>query len=151
LRAASLDVVKEWVDLYHREAARNGWVPSPDHVIYRGLAHVAVTDEQAGADAAAHFGAKAAEQARMQSKTLGGPPVVPLILEPYFMGGPETLLRRYEALRGCGVGVTDLAFVIGSPEQQAQSVELFASAVLPELRRQDAQPDADALQAAAAD
>ena len=133
---APLDIVKEWVDLYYRECARHGWVPSPEQVIYRGLAHVAATDEQAAADAAVHFGAKSAEQARMQSKTLGGPPVVPLILEPYFMGSPATLLQRYRALSDCGVGVTDLAFVIGTPQQQARSIELFGQAVLPELRRQ---------------
>lgn len=132
------DVVKEWVTLYRKIADEAGWEPTPDHVIYRGLTYVAETDEQAHTDMATFFGARSAEQARMQSKTLGGPPIVPLILHPYFLGSPKTILSRYDELRDCGVGVTDLAFVIGSPEQQARSIELFGSAVLPELRRQDA-------------
>ena len=134
---APMEVVKAWVDLYAAECARHGWVPTPDHVIYRGLAHVAESDAQAGADAAAFFGAKAAEQASMQSATLGGPPIVPLILEPFFFGGPETLLQRYNEVRACGVGVTDLAFVVGSPEQQARSIERFARDVLPEVHAPD--------------
>jgi alkanesulfonate monooxygenase SsuD/methylene tetrahydromethanopterin reductase-like flavin-dependent oxidoreductase (luciferase family) len=135
---APMEVVKRWVDLYVADCARAGWVPSADHVIYRGLAYVAPTDAQAAAEAQAFFGAKIAEQAQMQSKTLGGPPIVPLILQPFFFGSPATVLARYDELRDAGVGVTDLAFTIGSPAQQAEAIELFAREVLPELRRQDA-------------
>lgn len=132
-------MVKTLVKRYHEEADRAGWAPTADHVIYRGLTYVAETDAEAQADAEAFFGNRAAEEAQMQSKTLGGPPVLPLILHPYFLGSPKTVLERYDELRDCGVGVTDLAFVIGSPEQQARSIELFGDRVLPELRRQDRQ------------
>ena len=85
----------------------------------------------AQADMGAFFGRKAAEQAQVQQATMGGPPVVPLITEPYFVGGPETLLGRFEALRDCGVGVVDLAWGIGDPTQREAAMDRFAADVLP--------------------
>jgi alkanesulfonate monooxygenase SsuD/methylene tetrahydromethanopterin reductase-like flavin-dependent oxidoreductase (luciferase family) len=131
------EAVKGWVELYRREAAKAGWEPTPEHVIYRGITYAAMSDGQAAADMEAHFGAKAAEAALLQSKTLGGPPMTPLILQPYFVGGPETLLARFQALRECGVGICDLAFVVGTPAQQRRSVELFASTIMPTLQNWD--------------
>jgi alkanesulfonate monooxygenase SsuD/methylene tetrahydromethanopterin reductase-like flavin-dependent oxidoreductase (luciferase family) len=129
------EAVRDWVAMYHREARGHGWTPSAGHVVYRGLTHVAATDAAARGDMEAHFGARAAIEARFAQQTLGGPPVVPLILEPYFVGSPATVRARCAALRDIGVGVVDLAFVIGGPKEQAQAVELFASDVLPELQR----------------
>jgi alkanesulfonate monooxygenase SsuD/methylene tetrahydromethanopterin reductase-like flavin-dependent oxidoreductase (luciferase family) len=138
--------VRRWVQIYRTACDRHGWQPTDAHVLYRGLTYVAETDARARSEMEAFFGARAAEQALLQSKTLGGPPIVKLILEPYFVGGPRTILDRYDVLRECGVGVTDLAFVVGSPEQQARSVELFGHAVLPELRRQEpAEPQLEAV------
>lgn len=131
------EIVKQWVDLYYREAADAGWTPTPDHIIYRGLAYVAATDDQAEADLAAHFGAKALEQAKIQSRTMGGPPLLPLVLEPYFLGSPETVIERFAVLRDCGVGVTDMVFVIGSQDQQIASLRLFAERVLPTIHAWD--------------
>jgi alkanesulfonate monooxygenase SsuD/methylene tetrahydromethanopterin reductase-like flavin-dependent oxidoreductase (luciferase family) len=128
------EVVRNWIDLYRRECARVGWEPTPNHIIYRGITYAAETDEQAIGDMRAFFGAKAAEAARIQSKTLGGPPLVPLVLQPYFVGGPETLIERFRAIYDCGVGITDLAFVIGTPEQQRRSLEMFAKTVLPTVQ-----------------
>ena len=92
------EVVRNWVKLYHAEAETAGWQPGPEHVIYRGIAYAAESDAKAFEDMGAFFGAKMAEQAQIQQKTLGGPPVVPLVLEPYFVGGPETLKGKMEAL-----------------------------------------------------
>jgi len=131
------EVVKGWVDLYYKAAAGFGWTPTPDHIIYRGLAYVAETDAKAEADAAAYFGAKAAEQAKITSETMGGPPITPLILEPYFLGGTDTVVERFATLRDCGVGVVDMAFVIGSHEQQVASLELFAEKIIPTLHAWD--------------
>ena len=78
----------------------------------------------------AFFGAKMAEQAQIQQKTLGGPPVVPLVLEPYFVGGAETLKGKMETLRDCGVGVVDLAWGIGDPDQREASMAYCAEGVL---------------------
>lgn len=128
---APVDVVADWVKLYHAEAAKAGWQPGPDQVIYRGIAYAAPTDAQAQAEMGAFFGRKTAEQAQVQQETMGGPPVVPLITEPYFVGGPETLKGRFETLRDCGVGVVDLAWGIGDPAQREASMDCFASNVLP--------------------
>jgi alkanesulfonate monooxygenase SsuD/methylene tetrahydromethanopterin reductase-like flavin-dependent oxidoreductase (luciferase family) len=134
---APAEVVKKWIALYRIEAAKVGWEPTPNHILYRGIAYVAGTDEQAGADMTAHFGAKAEESARLQSKTMGGPPQLPLVLKPYFVGSPATVIERFQTMRECGVGITDLAFVIGTPEQQLRSVELFARKVIPVVHAWD--------------
>jgi alkanesulfonate monooxygenase SsuD/methylene tetrahydromethanopterin reductase-like flavin-dependent oxidoreductase (luciferase family) len=131
------ELVKKWIDLYRTEAAKVGWEPTPQHVLYRGITYAAASDEQAVADMQAHFGKKAEEAALMQSNTLGGPPLTQLVLEPYFVGGPETLLKRFQILRDIGVGITDLAFVIGTPEQQRNALELFAEKILPTVQTWD--------------
>lgn len=131
---APLELVHKWVALYHKAAADHGWQPGPEHVIYRGIAYVADSDEQASADMDSWFGEKAKEQAQFQSQTMGGPPVVPLITEPYFVGGPQTLVGRCEALRDCGVGTIDLALGIGSHEQKKASLDIFGAQALPAIR-----------------
>lgn len=128
------EIVAKWVSLYREEAGRAGWEPTPDHVIYRGIAYPGASDAEALTDMSQFFGAKAAEQAQLQQGTLGGPPVVPLIAEPYFVGGPETLKGRFETIRDCGVGVVDLAFGIGSPAQRAAAMDLLAETVMPAVR-----------------
>lgn len=125
------DVVRDWVKLYHEEAANAGWQPGPEHVIYRGIAYAASSDAQAMDHMGAFFGQKIAEQAQIQQATLGGPPVVPLVLEPFFVGGPETLKGKLETIRDCGVGVVDLAWGIGNPAQREAALECFAADVLP--------------------
>src|SRR3546814_16201368 len=82
----------------------------------------------------AYFGMKAEESAKLQSATLGGPPVLDLVAKPYFVGGPETMIKKFEALRDIGVGICDLPFVIGTPEQQRRSLELFGDKVLPTVQ-----------------
>jgi alkanesulfonate monooxygenase SsuD/methylene tetrahydromethanopterin reductase-like flavin-dependent oxidoreductase (luciferase family) len=104
--------------------------PGPEHVIYRGIAYAAESDAKAMDDMGAFFGTKMAEQAQIQQKTMGGPPVVPLVLEPYFVGGPDTLKGKMEAIRDCGVGVVDLAWGIGGPDQREAAMECFAERVL---------------------
>lgn len=128
---APLDVVAGWIKLYHAEAAKAGWQPRPDQVIYRGIAYAAKTDAQALAEMGAFFGKKAVEQAQIQQKTMGGPPIVPMVTEPFFVGGPDTLKGRFEALRDCGVGVVDLAWGIGDPAQREAAMDCFAADVLP--------------------
>lgn len=140
---APLDAVGEWISLYRREAARHGWTPTPAHILYRGLGHVAASDAAAGAEVGGFFSQRAAEQARVQAQTMGGPPVNSLILEPYFLGGPETLIDRFAALRDCGVGVVDMVF-IGHHAMQTGAMKLFASHILPEVQGWDVCGFADA-------
>src|SRR3546814_9232473 len=82
----------------------------------------------------AYFGMKAEESAKLQSATLGGPPVLDLVAKPYFVGGPETMIKKFEALRDIGVGICDLPFVIGTPEQQRRSLELRSEEHTSELQ-----------------
>lgn len=128
------DVVRKWIGIYRTEAARSGWTPTPEHIVYRGITYAALTDLQAGADMAAFFGQKADESAKFQSKTLGGPPLVSFVTQPYFVGSPATLLERFATLRDCGVGVVDLAFGIGTPEQKVSVMDLIARDVLPTVQ-----------------
>jgi alkanesulfonate monooxygenase SsuD/methylene tetrahydromethanopterin reductase-like flavin-dependent oxidoreductase (luciferase family) len=128
------EACRQMVDMYLREAVAAGWQPMPEQILYRGLCHVADTDERADQDLKAHFGARAAEQAKLQSSTMGGPPVVPLVLQPYFVGSPATVLERFKVLHEIGVGVVDLVFSIGSYEQQAEAMERLAARVMPALR-----------------
>ena len=125
------EIVRNWVKLYHDAAARAGWQPGPEHVLYRGIAYAAESDEQAMQDMGAFFGAKMAQQAQFKQSAMGGPPIVPLVTEPFFVGGPETLKGRFETLRDCGVGVVDLAWGIGNAGQREASLERFAADVLP--------------------
>jgi alkanesulfonate monooxygenase SsuD/methylene tetrahydromethanopterin reductase-like flavin-dependent oxidoreductase (luciferase family) len=126
------------VKLYKDEAEKAGWTPSPEHVIYRGLAYMAETDQRAFEEMGAYFADKAAAAAALQSKTMGGPPNAPLIQAPYFVGSPQTVLGKFEVLRDAGVGLVDMAFVIGSHEQQVKAIELFAKTVLPTLHAWEA-------------
>jgi alkanesulfonate monooxygenase SsuD/methylene tetrahydromethanopterin reductase-like flavin-dependent oxidoreductase (luciferase family) len=131
---AEPDTVKKWVDLYRLEAKKAGWEPTPEHVLYRGISYVASSDEQAEADMGAYFGAKAEEAAKLQAKTMGGPPVVPLIAKPFFVGGPDTILDRFATMREVGVGVVDMCFGIGSHQQKIASLELFSQQCMPTIR-----------------
>lgn len=131
---APLDTVRDWVKLYRQECEKAGWRPGPEQVIYRGIAYAAQSDGEAHDDMGAFFGKKAAEQAQIQQATLGGPPLAPLISEPYFVGGPQTLIDRFEALRDCGVGVVDLAWGIGDPGQREAALDCFAGNVLAKVQ-----------------
>lgn len=125
------EIVREWVSLYHAAAAKAGWQPGPEHVLYRGIAYAAESDERAMQDMGAFFGAKMQEQAQFKQSAMGGPPIVPLVSEPYFVGSPDTLRGRFETLRDCGVGVVDLAWGIGDAAQREASLDRFAADVLP--------------------
>lgn len=143
--------VKKWVDLYRLECGKQGWEPTSEQVLYRGLAYVAASDDEAEGALASHYGVRAAEAAALQAKILGAPaalptasgltpargkppPLTPLVARPYFLGGPATIFQRMQTLRECGVGVLDMDFTIGSYEQQLAAMELCARKVLPEIR-----------------
>jgi alkanesulfonate monooxygenase SsuD/methylene tetrahydromethanopterin reductase-like flavin-dependent oxidoreductase (luciferase family) len=128
------DVVKKWIALYRNEAKRIGWTPTPEDIVYRGITYAADTDAQAGAEMGAFFGQKAAESAQFQSATLGGPPIVSLVSQPYFVGSPATIIERFATLRDCGVGVVDMVFGVGTPEKKLAVMERVARDVLPTVQ-----------------
>jgi alkanesulfonate monooxygenase SsuD/methylene tetrahydromethanopterin reductase-like flavin-dependent oxidoreductase (luciferase family) len=126
--------VKKWIDLYRREAERVGWTPTPEHIVYRGITYAAETDAEAYAEMGAFFGAKAAESAKFQSASLGGPPIVTLVSEPYFVGSPATILERFATLRDHGVGVIDMVFGVGVPDKRRAVMDVIAREVLPKVQ-----------------
>lgn len=131
------EMVKGWIELYRAECAKAGWEPTPNHVIYRGITYCAPTDAQAEADMIAFFGQQAEEQGKLQSATLGGPPVLDLVAKPYFVGSPATLVEKFRVLHDVGVGICDLPFVVGTPAQQRAALDLFGAEVLPVVQRWD--------------
>lgn len=128
------ETVKKFVDIYKQKCADAGWTPTADHVIYRGLVYTAASDEQAREEAYAFFGKRAEIAAQSQQETMGGPQTTPLIFEPYFLGGPQTLIERFATLRECGVGIADLGFPIGSHEQQLNAMRIVAREVMPVVK-----------------
>lgn len=148
---AAPETVKDWIALYRAECYKEGWEPTPDNVIYRGIAYCAPTDEQAESDMIAYFGQQAEAQGKLQSATLGGPPVLELVAKPYFVGSPETLIEKFRVLHDIGVGVCDLPFVVGSPEQQRASLDLFGREVLPVVQGWSNMRFAETAQAEAAE
>ncbi len=127
-----VEIVGDWVELYRRECARFGWEPTPAHIIYRGIAYLADTDEAADAGMMAHFGRQKEEQAKLQSETMGGPPLNSLILsKAFFSGSPATVIQICETLSDVGVGMIDTVFSLGSHDEQVNAMKLFASEVIP--------------------
>ena len=131
---AEPETVRKWVDLYKVKSEEQGWTPTAEQVIYRGISYVAPSDEQAEADVTAYMGAKAQEAAKLQSKTMGGPTEAPLISKPYFVGGVESIIEKFKVLDDCGVGVVDMNFPIGTFAQRQASMSLLADQVMPVVR-----------------
>ena len=123
--------VSKWVALYREECAKAGWQPTADNVLYRGIACVAETDQQAREVFEGFLGAKEETSIVEQTKSLGGPPSNQMIMEPYFLGGVDTVLERFRVLHECGVGVVDMGFSIGTVEQQKAAMQVFSEQVLP--------------------
>src|SRR3546814_17128535 len=40
------EAVQKWIEMYRREAAKEGWEPTPEHVMYRGLTYIAETEDR---------------------------------------------------------------------------------------------------------
>ncbi|HEY1707324.1 MAG TPA: LLM class flavin-dependent oxidoreductase [Rhizomicrobium sp.] len=139
---APANVVKGWVERYRAAADKAGWMPGPDHVLYRHLAHIAASDAAATEEMHEASAARARAAAQMASPAaeMGGPGAQPrtpppAFFTPYFFGGPKTVIARAEEMRNAGVGILDLAFIIPGGERQAQALKTFAAAVMPALAK----------------
>ena len=129
-------LLKRWTDLYKAEAHKAGWTPTSEHVLYRGNAHVAQTDDEAHLAVAQRTDPDAKAGARVPSPDPDAP--LAYLSRPYFLGSPQTVLEQIAVLRDCGVGVIDMSFATGfgplDYDRQAQAMTLFAKTVLPEIR-----------------
>jgi alkanesulfonate monooxygenase SsuD/methylene tetrahydromethanopterin reductase-like flavin-dependent oxidoreductase (luciferase family) len=131
------EVVAETVRQYRQEAARVGWTPSEEQIVYRGFVIVADTDARAF-ELEEHF------LAPHQRRLLRGP-TPPGQVEPpdsrdarmLFCGNPDRVVERLHAFHDTtGVGVVDLIFSGGQsdPSDVRRSIELFGREVLPRIR-----------------
>ncbi|MBI3246796.1 MAG: LLM class flavin-dependent oxidoreductase [Deltaproteobacteria bacterium] len=131
--------IKQRVEQYNVEAAREGWAPTADNVLYRFFAHVAENDEAAVRNTSRfkiHMGL-ARHMSEAVTKSLRESPPEKLEFDrPFLCGGPATVIEQVGALRAAGVGMIDISFLWPglSYEQQLESMERFARDVLPHIR-----------------
>lgn len=135
-----LSEIKQRVELYKIEAAKVGWEPTAEDVVYRFFAHVAENDEDARInvgntrlDLGRFFGMSPAVLKRLT----GDRPLDLHVMErPFLCGGPAAVVDQVGALHEAGVGNLDMAFTWPgiSYDQQLRSMECFASRVIPQIR-----------------
>jgi alkanesulfonate monooxygenase SsuD/methylene tetrahydromethanopterin reductase-like flavin-dependent oxidoreductase (luciferase family) len=157
----SLEECLDSVGFYCAEAARFGWEPGPEQVLYRGYCLVADNDEEARQQAEEHGFGKlfvpivAGPRARAMFGNTDGDlvgarlregqtiaPSLTLTLDrpPVWegkpmVGSPETVMEQLRYAREtAGIGVMDLIFHGLPHEAMLRSLRLFASEVLPKVR-----------------
>ncbi|HEY7124190.1 MAG TPA: LLM class flavin-dependent oxidoreductase [Ktedonobacterales bacterium] len=145
LSFAPLSYVAQVVLHYKAEAAKHGWEPRADQILFRGNLIATDTDEEAQqlADQLATLPhlkrpssapAPAAPPKEGEQHNVG--PVAPVLIgTAQFCGGPQTLVAQMRALYSLGVGVVDLVVPTGlmSQAKVLHSLELFAREVLPDI------------------
>jgi alkanesulfonate monooxygenase SsuD/methylene tetrahydromethanopterin reductase-like flavin-dependent oxidoreductase (luciferase family) len=133
--------IRHRVNLYHEEAAKAGWQPTADDVVYRFFGHVAVTDEQARrnvGDNKVDFGRVFGMSPAVLKRLMGDRTALHSMLmeTPFLFGSPSAVVDQIGALREAGVGNMDMAFTWPgiSYDEQLRSMECFASRVIPQIR-----------------
>ena len=134
-----LSSIKQRVDLYREEAAKAGWEPAADDVVYRFFGHVAETDDEARkniGDSKVDLRRIFAMNEAMLKRLMGNRAELQMMEKPFLFGGPAAVVDQIGALREAGVGIMDMAFTWPgiSYEQQLRSMECFASRVIPQIR-----------------
>ena len=138
----ALSGVKERIALYRGEAEKAGWRPDADHILYRGLGHLARSDADAEREVTEGMEAKVAASLKLQAdENCAVEPDAPIaerrpLFRPVFQGSPRGVRDITRAFHDAGVGTLDIAFHWGatSYEQQLRSMTLFAEHVIPEAR-----------------
>ncbi len=136
---------RQLIEHYHQEAAKAGWMPTPDDVVVRGFVHVAETDAEAQRIADEHDfcvtdGGRGMRANVLQAVT-GGARATHSSSELHqegvaFIGSPSTVFEKMRHFREqVGANVLDAMFVGGRlPYEQAlRSLELFGAEVLPKV------------------
>jgi alkanesulfonate monooxygenase SsuD/methylene tetrahydromethanopterin reductase-like flavin-dependent oxidoreductase (luciferase family) len=150
----TVPLAAEAVGHYRREAARAGWEPDEDQVLYRVAAHLAETDEQAlqdlearGSrpsysrsnraidDASAGAGYYGRDTERQRSRLQRHGLRERIELGQLLAGSPDTVLAQARAIHQVlRPGVLEVVFEPVGREQTLRAVELFGTRVLPCLR-----------------
>jgi alkanesulfonate monooxygenase SsuD/methylene tetrahydromethanopterin reductase-like flavin-dependent oxidoreductase (luciferase family) len=130
----SNDYLATIIDFYKAEAAKAGWRPTRDHVLYRGHCIVAQTDKEAAELAAPILSRKMAGEGGLVGEAFG---------RIQWQGSPETVVEQCRELHDIGIGTIDLAFAggWGGKYTVAEQMKLFADGVMPKIREfEDNQP-----------
>ena len=142
---------------YREQAARAGWTPTADDVIYRVLVHVADTDEQAlddmtnamksgprtgltmanrtleGAVADAGYYGRDREEQRQRLMPRGLKESIDL--GQVALGSPDTVARQIERIgRDLGAGIIDFTIAHDMGDKTLHAIELLGTKVLPRMR-----------------
>jgi alkanesulfonate monooxygenase SsuD/methylene tetrahydromethanopterin reductase-like flavin-dependent oxidoreductase (luciferase family) len=143
LSFAPLSYIAQAIPHYQAEAARYGWEPQRDQVVFRGNLIATETDEEAqqlATQLAAMPHLKRPQSAPTVAASTGSGNRVsltaPVLLnQAQFCGSPQTLVSQMKALSDLGVGVVDLVVPTGlmSQAQVLHSLELLAREVLPHI------------------
>jgi alkanesulfonate monooxygenase SsuD/methylene tetrahydromethanopterin reductase-like flavin-dependent oxidoreductase (luciferase family) len=120
---AGLDGVKRQVEVYRRAAREAGWEPTHEDILFRGRMIVAEDDAQAEQIAERMAPGMRTAAARGTTGGAGGGDPTAGIAGLQFMGGPDKVLAKAQALHDAGVGIIDVA-VIGAGMKNA--LETFA-------------------------
>ena len=159
LAVTTVPRARDSLQVYREAAARHGWEPSGEEVLYRAAVHVAESDEEAWADCSpfatadrpvgalsmanpaideavagsGYYGREtAAQRARVAT---AGDLRERLDTGQLLAGAPETVLRQVESIgRELDAGILELAFIAPSPDKRRRSIELFGEQVLPRMR-----------------
>jgi alkanesulfonate monooxygenase SsuD/methylene tetrahydromethanopterin reductase-like flavin-dependent oxidoreductase (luciferase family) len=138
---------------YREEAAKAGWEPAPENMLYRGFIHISETDQQAQEEVARNYwrvptkekptsspptwvenargerpqGAQDVKRALSAEGARGG---------LQFCGSPDTVFEQIRYLHTeAGIGIVDLIFQgVSMPHEMIlKSMELFSKEVLPRM------------------
>lgn len=156
LAVTSLPLATKAAAHYRAQARLAGWQPTPDNVLYRVVAHVAETDEQAlddlqtpglapavrlsGANpaleaAVAGAGYHGRDREAQATRHRMGAIQERIQLGQLLAGSPETVFEQIRTLqREIGAGILDISFQPVSREKSMRAIELFGARVLPRLR-----------------
>ena len=141
---------------YRAQAQLAGWQPTPDNVLYRVVAHLAETDEQALEDlqqpglapavrlsganpaleaAVAGAGYHGRDREAQQNRTRMGALQERIQMGQLLAGSPDTVYEQIRTIQGeLGAGILDVSFQPVSREKSLWAIELFGTRVLPRLR-----------------
>lgn len=130
----SNDYLATIIDFYKVEAAKAGWTPTRDHVLYRGHCIVAESDQEAADLAAPILNRKMAGEGGLVGEAFG---------RIQWQGSPDTVVEQCRELHDIGIGIIDLAFAGGWTGKYTvpQQMKMFAEEVMPRIREfEDNQP-----------
>ena len=153
----NVPLAKAAADYYREQAARAGWTPTPDDIIYRVIVHVAETDDQAlqeftdaakagpqtgvtmanrvlegaVADAGYYGRDREAQRERLMPKDLRERIDTGQVL----LGSPDTVVKQIENIhRELGAGILDLTIAHDMGEKTLRAIEMLGEKVLPRIR-----------------